>query len=126
MKVLVVDDLPMVPERLRELLVGVESIDLVSVAQNAKQATERALSWNPDVVVLDMNLRGGRGIDLVHAVKEAKPATVVIVSTILSDPDYREAWLKHGADFVFDKVTEFEKIAGALKALSLRTAPGAA
>ena len=126
MKVLVVDDLPMVRECLRELLAGVEGIDLVGVAQDAKEATKLALSWNPGVVVLEMSLRGGRGIDAVQAIKKAKPATVVIVSTILSDADYREAWLKQGADFCFDKATEFEKISGVIKALSLRAAPGAA
>ena len=122
MKVLVVDDLPKVRERLTELLAGAKDIDLVAVAQDAKEATELALSWNPDVVVLDLSVRGGRGMDVVQAVKKAKPTTVVIVSTILSYPDYREACLKWGADFFFDKATEFEKIAGVLKTLNLRAA----
>ena len=117
MKVLVVDDLPTVRERLRELLAGADGIDLVGVAQDAMQATELALSWNPDAVVLDSSIRGGRGIDVVQAVKKAKPTTVVIVATILSDGDYREAWLKHGADFFFDKATELEKIAATLSRL---------
>ena len=123
MKVLVVDDLPIVLERLRELLTGVKDIDLVGVAQDAKEATELALSSNPDVVVLDISVRGGRGMDVLQAVKKANPATAVIVSTILFDPIYREACLKRGADFFFDKATEFEKIAGVLKALNLRAAP---
>lgn len=121
------DDLPIVREHLRELLAGVEGIELRGVERDAKAATELAVSWNPDVVVLDMSVRGGRGIDVLQAVKKANPAIVVIVSTILSDSVYREACLKHGADYFFDKATEFEKIAGVLKALSLgavrRTVP---
>jgi len=108
---------------LKELLADVEDIDLVGVAQEAKQATELALSWKPDVLVLDIRMRGGRGIDVLQAVKSARPATVVIIATIYSEADNREAWLKRGADFFFDKSTEFEKIAGVLRTLKLRAAP---
>jgi len=119
MKVLVADDLTVVRVRLKEMLADVEDIDFVGVAQEAKQAMELALSWKPDVLILDIPMRGGRGIDVLQAVKSARPATVVIISTIFSDADNREAWLKRGADFFFDKSTEMEKIAGVLRTLNL-------
>ena len=123
MKVLVIDDLTAVRVRLKEMLAAVEDIDLLGVAQDAKQATELALAWKPDVLVLDIRMRGGRGIDVLQAVKSARPATVVIISTIFSGADDRKAWLKRGADFFFDKSTEFETIAGVLRNLKLRTPP---
>ena len=123
MKILVIDDLTAVQVHLKELLADVEDVDLVGVAQEVKQATELALSWKPDVLILDIPVRGGRGIDVLQAAKSAKPATVVIISTIFSGADDRKAWLKRGADFFFDKSTEFETIAGVLRNLKLRTPP---
>ena len=107
---------------MKELLADVEDIELVGVAQDANKATELALSWKPDVLILDIRMRGGRGIDVLEAVKSARSATVVIVSTIMSNIYSREAWLKHGADFFFDKPTELEKIAEVLRTLKLRAA----
>jgi DNA-binding NarL/FixJ family response regulator len=123
MKILIADDLPATHTYLKDLLRDVAGINLLGVAQDAKEATDLALSWEPDVLILDIHMRGGRGIDVVQAVKAAKPASVVIISTIMSSADIREAVLKRGADLFFDKSIDLEKVAGVLRAMKLRAAP---
>lgn len=123
MKILIADDLTATRTHLAELLRDVADIDLRGVAQDAKQATKLALSWEPDVLILDIHIRGGRGIGVVQAVKAAKPATVVIIASIMSGADIREAALKRGADLFFDKSVDLEKVAAILRTIKLRAAP---
>lgn len=70
----------------------------------------------PDVVILDINMPGGSGIEVLHDIKQLSPSPRVIMLTNYSQPQYRRKCLDAGADHFFDKSTEFEKIRDVLVA----------
>ena len=68
------------------------------------------LSAKLDVVILDIRMPGGNGLDVLRRVKLEHNAPNVIVLTNYSLQEYKEAAMKLGADYFFDKSTEFEKV----------------
>ena len=69
----------------------------------------------PDVVVLDINLSDGSGIDLLEMVRLQNPRTVVIMLTNQSGAYYRKLCKTMGADHFLDKSTEFEMVPGIIR-----------
>lgn len=108
--VLVVDDSDAIRERLADMLGaigGVTAVEQVSHAAGARHFM--ATRW-ADVIVLDIALPDGSGIDLLHAVRQSdRPAVVVMLTNYPSAP-YRKRCLGAGADFFLDKSTEFERL----------------
>lgn len=118
MQILLVDDSTIVRERLKAMLFEVPKVETISQAKDQVEATELLQKLNPEVVVMDIQMPGGNGIDLLHQIKKGQRPPLVIVLTNLSYPQYRKKCMDAGADFFFDKSTEFDKIAQVLKQLS--------
>ncbi|NTV96734.1 MAG: response regulator [Thiobacillus sp.] len=57
----------------------------------------------PDLVFMDVHLQDGNGLVLTRAIKDAHPATVVIVLTSHDLPEYQSAALTNGASFFLTK-----------------------
>lgn len=76
------------------------------------------LSSQPDVVVLDIHLEGGTGLQVLRAVRgrDAHPAFVVFSNT--AGPAYRRRYLAEGASAFVDKNSELEQLALAVQAAS--------
>lgn len=110
MRVLLVDDSSIVRERLKALLSEVPKIEIIGQAKDEPEALELLQKLNPEVVVLDIQMPGGSGIDLLRKVKNEPRPPVVVVLTNLSDPQYRKKCMDAGADFFFDKSTEFDNV----------------
>lgn len=117
MKVFFVDDSVIVTERLKNLLSEIEGIEPVGQAENAQDAVEKILKMKPDVVILDIRLSGGNGIDVLERIKREQPPPVVIMLTNYPYPQYRKRCMELGADYFLDKVTEIEKIVEVVKQL---------
>ena len=105
MKVLVVDDSGIVRDRLKDMLSEATEGEAIGQAKDQQEATELLRDLNPEVMVLDIQMPGGSGIDLLHKVKRGQPPPLVIVLTNLSYPQYRKKCMDAGADFFFDKST---------------------
>ncbi len=110
MRVLVVDDAATVRERLARLLKELDKIELAGVAADGNSALWLARTLAPDVVVLDLNLPGPSGIEVLWRLKMLSPAPIVMVLTNHATLDYRRACLDRGADFFFDKSKEFDRM----------------
>ncbi len=110
MKVFIVDDSMMIWIRLVEIVKDIKNLELVGVAGVPESALKRIRELKPDVVVLDIKLYGGSGIDLLKQIKNALPDTVVIMFTNYPYPQYKDKCTKLGADYFFDKSNEFEKV----------------
>ena len=110
MRVLVVDDAANVRQRLATLLRELDRVELVGGAADGNSALWLARTLAPDVVLLDLNLPGPSGIEVLWRLKMLAPAPVVIVLTNHATSDYRKACLDRGADFFFDKSKEFERM----------------
>jgi DNA-binding NarL/FixJ family response regulator len=108
--VFLADDSPIVRERLITILDELSEIDMVGQAANVAESIGAILLIKPDVVILDMHMPGGSGLDVLQAVKQVDSAPVVIVLTNYPYAVYRQKCLQAGADFFLDKSTEFDQI----------------
>ncbi len=110
MKILIVDDSAIVRERLKGMLSEVPKVETISQTKGSLEALESLHKLKPDVVILDIQMPGGSGIGLLQEMKRGNQPPLVIVLTNQSYPQYRRKCLDAGADFFFDKSTEFDKV----------------
>jgi two-component system, NarL family, response regulator LiaR len=83
--ILVADDHPVVRQGLRTFLATQEDLDVVGEAATCTEAAERAAELRPDVVLLDLVMPGGDGIEAARKIREASPHSKVIVLTSYPD-----------------------------------------
>lgn len=124
MKVLIADDSTLVRERLVALISELETVELVGQAGNAREALRVIQRLRPDVVILDIRMPGGSGIQVLEAIKTSTAAPVVIMLTAFPYPQYRKKCLELGADYFLDKTTEFDHVAKVLRQLHGKTVAG--
>ncbi len=117
MRIFLVDDSAVIRQRLKRLLADMKEVTVIGEAGAAQEATDAILEQKPDVVLLDIHLLDGSGIDVLQNLKNAKPAPAVIILTNYPYPQYRQKCLETGADFFFVKSTEFDQVVPALKQL---------
>jgi DNA-binding NarL/FixJ family response regulator len=117
LKVLIADDSNLVRERLAALVSEVEDAELVSQVGNAREAIEAIQRLKPDVAILDIRMPGDSGLQVLEVIKADKAAPVVIVLTAFPYPQYRRKCLEAGAEYFFDKSSEFDRVAKVLEEL---------
>lgn len=118
MKVLVADDSHPIRERLVDRLSRLPGVQ-VAEAVNTSDAIRQTATFMPDVAVLDIRMPGGGGIKALSEIKTMKPDTTVIIMTNYPYAQYRRKCVEAGADFFFDKSTEFEQVAETVRQLLL-------
>ncbi len=123
-RVFIVDDAPAVLERLREYVDTIPGATVVGDAATPAAAIEGIGRTDPACVLLDYQLDGGTGVDVLRALRATSPSTVFIVLTNHADAQYRRVCLAAGADHFFDKTTEVEHVGAVLRGLCAR-APAA-
>jgi two-component system invasion response regulator UvrY len=96
MRVLIVDDHPMVIEGCRGMLSGQADIEVIE-AHNAEEALESHASSSPDVTVLDLNLPGTSGFELLRSLLKRNRNTKIIVFTMNDDPLFAARSIEQGA-----------------------------
>jgi DNA-binding NarL/FixJ family response regulator len=84
---LVADDHPGVVGHLRGLLSPVPGITVVAEAAGARDAVDLALRHRPDVLLLDLRMSDGSGIDVIREVHREAPRTAVLVFTACDDDE---------------------------------------
>jgi DNA-binding NarL/FixJ family response regulator len=117
MNVFIADDSEVVCERLKIMLSEIPKVKIVGEAKAATEAIKLIEKLKPDVVLLDLKMPGGNGIDVLISLKKYKPAPVIIILTNYPYPQYRKKCTEAGADYFFDKSTDFEKVLIVLKKL---------
>lgn len=118
-RVFVVEDSPAVRERLQAMLAGIEGTQAVGAATTAQDAIEGIRSARPDVVVLDLRLAEGSGLDVLRALRAESTvlaAVDVYMLTNFAEAPYRRLAERLGVQGFFDKSTEFERVRDALAA----------
>ena len=126
MRIYIADDSDIVAERVADMLSrDLPDVELIGRAMNATEAKEGIGKLKPDVVILDIQMPGGSGIDVLVDVKKDAGAPKVVILTNYPYPQYRKRCLEAGADFFFDKSTEFDRLPDALRNLMQgSTSPG--
>jgi DNA-binding NarL/FixJ family response regulator len=101
LKVFIADDSRLIRDRVAMLLAAAHMVVV----------GEAILSVRPNVVVLDVQLEGGTGLEVLRAVRSAAPEIAVIVFSNSAAPAYRKRYMSQGAAGFFDKSTEFDQLA---------------
>ena len=112
LRVLLVEDLPRVQLMLRELIEEPGRFEVVGVADTEEQAFALYEQREPEVVVVDLNLRSGTGMGVLQRIRQRKSAVrpLLIVLTNHTLPVLRNACEKAGADHFLDKSREFAQV----------------
>lgn len=106
LRVFLVDDSERIRGRMASLICSIEGVSLVGEAETPAEAMQGILQSNPDVVLLDLQLSGGTGFDVLKAVHPVKPGIVFIVLTNHASLQYRQRCFALGASHFFDKSRE--------------------
>lgn len=109
-KVLIIDDSEVIRNRLIYLLSEIKGINVVGQARNVAGGYALYCSLNPDIIILDIRMPGESGISLLQKIKQNSPQTTIAILTNFPYIAYRKRCIELGADFFFDKSTEFEKV----------------
>lgn len=109
-KLFIVDDSPAIRVRLVDMLSRIEGIEVVGEAANAPQAVVDILALRPDSVLLDLDLGGSSGMQVLRSVHPQMPEVKFVVLTNHSEPQYRRACQRAGAAYFLDKSTEFDQV----------------
>lgn len=96
MKVLLVDDNVLFLEGLKDMLVA-NDIEVLGTARNGREALRKAKELNPEVVLMDVQMPDGSGIEVTRLIKAKLPQVKVVMLTVFSDDDYLFEAIKAGA-----------------------------
>ena len=118
-KVYIVEDSPAIRSRLIESLSLIDSVCIVGEADTPAQAISGILETQPDCVVLDFQLIGGTGVEVVREIHPLKPEIAFVVITNHPNPQYRRVCIEAGAQEFFDKSTEFDKVKEVISNLAI-------
>ncbi|PYT96983.1 MAG: response regulator [Acidobacteria bacterium] len=110
MRVFITDDSKIVVERMADLLKDVAGVEVVGQAGNALDAILSIQQTNPDAVILDLQMPGGSGLDVLRAIRRGHPGLQVLICTNYPYPQYRCECLAAGANYFLDKSADFDKI----------------
>ena len=117
MRILIADDSELLRVRLVDMLSEIEGIEIIGQAQDSLDAIESIAKLDPHVVILDIRMPQGNGIKVLETIKKNLQSPKVIIFTNYPYPQYRKRYMDAGADFFFDKSTEFEKLIDTVKYL---------
>jgi DNA-binding NarL/FixJ family response regulator len=121
-RVVLVDDARHVRERLAEMLSAVKGVQVVGQAPDVPLGLQLVQELQPDVLILELELPGQTGMDLLSSIGKGVRKPLIIVLTSLDYPVLRRACAELGADFYFYKPAEFQKVAEVCEDLALRSA----
>ena len=121
MKLLIVEDSRLVRERLAAVFAAVPTLEIAAAA-DAASAVARFREWRPDLAILDIQLPDGNGIDVLKTIKRERPATLVLMFS--NHVPCQRQCRKEGADWFFDKASDFEALARTVKTLAEGTSTG--
>lgn len=96
-RVLIVDDHPMVRHGLRSVLSAFPDIQVVGEAENGSTALQAAENFTPDVILLDIQMPGSNGVDLVGQLSNKSPEAKIIMLTAYDNDEYLLSALAAGA-----------------------------
>lgn len=114
-KILLVDDQDILVEGLKLILGKEEDLVVCGSANNGRSAYE-ACQWNtPDVVLMDIKMPGGNGVDATALIKKDFPHIKILVLTTFNDDEYIYEALKNGASGYLLKDTSPAEIAVAIR-----------
>jgi two-component system response regulator NreC len=116
-RLLIVDDHPVVRAGLRTLLGAQPDIEVVGEADDGATAIERCLELRPDVVVMDITMKGMSGLESTREIMSRLPEIKVLVLTMHENEEYLRQMLEIGATGYVLKQAVDTELAVAIRAV---------
>lgn len=113
-KVLVVDDHPMVLEGMRAMLLQISFAELTGLASNAMDAMEKLKQNIPHIVLTDINMPEITGIELTEKIRKEFPDVKVVAMSTFKERSYISEMVRNGASGYLLKSASREEIEEAL------------
>lgn len=113
-KVLVIDDHPMVLEGMRGMLTQIKFVDLLGTAANAFEAIELIKLSAPDIVITDINMPEVSGIELAIKIRSEFPKIKIIAMSTFKERSYISQMIQSGASGYLVKSASKEEIEEAI------------
>lgn len=117
-KVLIADDHPVVRRGVREVLSEAGDVLVGGEAESAPEVRQRVLEERWDVIVLDISLRGGNGLELIPEIRRERPETGILVLTVYSEPQYAVRAIRAGAAGFLTKEAIGDKLIDAVRKIA--------
>jgi pilus assembly protein CpaE len=113
--VVIVDDIAETRENIRKLLQFEPNIDVVGVARSGTEAIKVAREFQPDVVLMDINMPDMDGITATERIRSVLPTVQIVILSVQSDPNYmRKAMLAGARDFL-TKPPDLDELLSAIR-----------
>ncbi|MDQ6620088.1 MAG: response regulator [Pseudomonadota bacterium] len=112
LKVFLVEDSVSVRERLIDFLAEPGAVEIVGFAETEAASVAQLALQRVDVAIVDLNLKAGSGFGVISALRGKYPVAppTIVVLTNYAFPEYEVACRERGADFFFDKSTQFGSV----------------
>jgi two-component system response regulator NreC len=111
-RVLIVDDHAVVRSGLRLLLAAEDDLDPVGEAGSAREAVFRARELKPDVILMDVAMPDGSGIEALPTLLHERPETKILMLSMQDDPQYvRQAFAAGASGYVLKEAADTEVVA---------------
>ncbi len=96
-KVLIVDDHPMVAEGIQSILESYEELHVVGTCNSGRSAIDRLHALDPDVILMDLNMADVGGLTATEIILERRPGTRILILSMHDSAEYIASALSHGA-----------------------------
>lgn len=116
-RVLLVDDQPIIRQGLRSLLETNSDIEVIGEAENGQRAIDQIPTLQPDVILMDIRMPVMDGVAATQAIAQNYPQTKVLVLTTFDDDEYVSQAMRLGAKGYLLKDTEPDDLAMAIRAV---------
>jgi len=117
MRLFIADDSELLRSHLVSMISEFKEIEVVGQVKYAHEAVKSIRSLNPDVVILDIHMPDGNGINVLESIRKDHHSAKVIIFTNFPYVQYKRRCIEVGADYFFYKATEFERLMEVLKQL---------
>ena len=117
-RLMLVDDHPLVRDGLRARLEAVPGFQVVGEAGNADEAHAQLESLHPAIVLMDVGMKGVNGIDLTAALLEREPELLVLMLSMYDNPEYVQRAMQAGARGYVLKDSPASEIIAAIEAIA--------
>ncbi|WP_223422473.1 response regulator transcription factor [Tateyamaria pelophila] len=114
-RVLIVDDHPMVAQGIQSVLEDHDGIEVVGTLHNGRAALDQLETLAPDVILMDLNMPEMDGLTATEMVLERRPGTRILVLSMHDNPEYISSALSHGAMGYVLKDVPTDEIAEAIE-----------
>lgn len=117
-KVLIADDHPVVRLGLRQILAESGDIHVGGEACSAEEVVQAVRGQRWDIVVLDISLPGGNGIELIADIRRERPEARVLILTVHSEEQYAVRAIRAGAAGFLNKESAPERLTEAIRKIA--------